>query len=150
MTIFIGADHRGFKLKEGLKPYLVSLGHTVIDKGNVVLDPNDDFPDFAEAVAQEVGMGHGVGILMCGSGGGMTIAANKVKGARAVEAENEEEARRAGADDNANILVFPAERVGIGQAKKSAIAWLSLSSERAERHQRRLKKIEEIEKKNFK
>lgn len=150
MTIFIGADHRGFPLKEELKPWLASLGHDVVDKGNMRLDLDDDFPDFALAVAKEVGAGKGVGILMCGSGGGMTIAANKIKGVRAVTVENEDETRRAVVDDGANILVFPSERVSVERARSSVMVWLSLPQMHVERYQRRLKKIEEIEKENFK
>ena len=83
VTIFIGADHRGYELKERLKQWLLSQQLIVVDCGNVRLDPGDDFPVFAHAVAQQVVANDDHrGILICGSGAGVVIAANKVPGAR--------------------------------------------------------------------
>ncbi len=81
MNIFIGADHRGFEYKKDLNVWLSGLGHTVVDCGNTMQDPNDDYPDFGFAVGDAVVNNPGsLGIVMCGSGGGICIAANKVKG----------------------------------------------------------------------
>src|SRR5688572_17463164 len=84
MKIVIGADHAGYELKELLKPELEAAGHTVLDVGAHEYDKEDDYPDFAAALARAVAAGDGErGILFCGSGVGACIAANKVKGARA-------------------------------------------------------------------
>src|SRR3989344_1283991 len=113
MRIFLGADHRGFKLKEALKNW---LGEKVVDLGNDQFDPDDDFPDYAAAVAEKVSGGKGQGIIICGSGG-MAIVANKFKGVRAVECWNETAARHAKEHDDANVLMLPADFVNKAEAK---------------------------------
>jgi RpiB/LacA/LacB family sugar-phosphate isomerase len=147
--IYLGSDHRGFKLKKKLKIWLVSMGYTVVDKGNVKYDPQDDFPDYALAVSEEVAEGKGAGILLCGSGG-MALVANKVKGIRAVEVFDEERARHAKRDDNANIIAIPADAVGIEKAKRLVKSWLEAEFKREEKYQRRVRKIQQIEGKYFK
>jgi ribose 5-phosphate isomerase B len=129
MQIFIGADHRGYKLKEELKEWLVAEGFEVVDVGNNKYDPEDDFPDFALKVGEKVVESEGVGILLCGSGG-MALAAKT--------------------DDNANVLTIAADAVDSERAKKILRVWLNTSFKTEEKYARRLKKIDSIEKKYFK
>lgn len=149
MRIYLGSDHRGYKLKEQLKGWLAVLNYEVVDKGNERYDPNDDFPDFALAVANEVSQGKGLGILFCGSGG-MAVAANKVKGIRAVEVFNEEVAAHAKSHDNANVIALPADVVDLEAAKRIVQAWLQAELKHGEKYRRRLKKIQQIENRYFK
>src|SRR5438046_1223129 len=101
MNLYIGADHRGFELKETLKPWLIEKGYDVVDCGANALNPTDDYPDFAFAVADHVVAESGSrGIVVCGSGVGVTIAANKVPGARCSIATNVEEIRLGRGDDD--------------------------------------------------
>ncbi|MEK7119698.1 MAG: RpiB/LacA/LacB family sugar-phosphate isomerase, partial [Patescibacteria group bacterium] len=114
MKVFIGADHRGFPLKESLKPWLVSLKYDVVDCGNDHLDLTDDFPDFSFAVADNVSKNsfarpglaklNSAGIVICGSGAGVVIAANKVAGIRAALAYSPEEITRNRQHDDVNVL----------------------------------------------
>lgn len=149
MKIFIGADHRGFELKKELGEWMTSKGYKVIDEGNIEFDPEDDFVDFAVKVAEKVLQGLGVGILLCGSGG-MALAANKVRGVRAVEVYDEERARHAKGHDNANVLVIPADVVDGEMAKRIVEVWLKTAFKTEEKYARRMNKIEAIERKYFK
>ena len=142
--IFLGADHRGFKLKEMIKAWLKKQGEAVEDLGNDHFDPQDDFPDFAAAVARKVAGGSGRGIVICGSGG-MAIVANKFKGVRAAEAWNEAAAAHAKEHDHANVLMLPADFVDEENAKKIVTAWLNANELVDDKHQRRLNKIKQIE-----
>ena len=117
MKILLGADHRGFEIKEKLKKWLEKNGYEVVDMGNRKYDPEDDFVDFALKLAEKVSKDGGMGVLLCGSGG-MALVANKVKGIRAVEVYDEERARHAKSDDNANVLAIPADVVDEEKAKK--------------------------------
>lgn len=160
MKIYLGADHRGFVLKEEIKPWLISKGHEVIDCGNSVYDKEDDFPDFAFVVADHVAAGtlksptfQGVysnfpaafGIVLCGSGGGMEIAANKIRGIRASTAITVDEVRHNRKHNNLNILVISSDSTSPEDAKKMIEAFLTIPFEPEERFIRRLKKIEERE-----
>ena len=149
MKIFLGADHRGFNLKEKLKLWLRGEGFAVVDVGNTRYDPEDDFPDYALVVAEKVARENAMGVLLCGSGG-MAMAANKVKGIRAVEVFDVERAKHAKAHDNANIISLPADAIVAGKAKKIVKAWLEAELEGKSKRLRRLKKIKEIEDKYFK
>jgi len=148
MKIYIGADHRGFYLKEQIRVWLKSQKFTVVDLGNTVYDSDDDFPDFGLAVALAVSGSDNVGILFCGSGG-MAMVANKVKGIRAVEAFDEKRAIHAKSHDHANILSLPADVVRLPLAKKIVSAWLGTAPLCDEKRLRRLRKIEAIEQKMF-
>ena len=109
MTIFIGADHRGFKQKNEIYKLLLKLGYNVIDNGAHNYDEDDDYPIFAFKVAEGVVLKKGSkGILICGSGVGMCIAANKVKGIRAVFANNAKIAKKSRDDNDSNILCLSA------------------------------------------
>lgn len=149
MWIYLGADHRGYRLKEKLRPWLSSLGYEVSDLGNTRYDPDDDFPDFALAVAEAVARGEGLGILICGSGG-MALVANKVRGIRAVEVFDPESASHAKSHDQANVIALPADALNVSQAKQTVRAFLVSQVKREEKYQRRLMKIAQIERRYFK
>src|SRR4030088_213544 len=105
MKVYLGADHGGYKLKEEIKNWLKEWKFSFEDLGATKFDPEDDYPDFAWPVAVKVGSEDGVlGILVCRSGQGECIVANKAKGARAALAWNEKEAEASRNDDDANIL----------------------------------------------
>ena len=146
MKIFIGADHRGFSSKEQLKPWLISLGHEVVDCGNTVYDKDDDFPDFSFAVADKVAPEVASrGIVICGSAGGVTIAANKVKGIRAVTAVTVSDVKHNRQHDDANVLALSSDFTTPDQAKEMIDVFLNTVYLAEGRHVRRLKKIEERE-----
>ena len=142
MIIYLGADHRGFTLKELLKVWLLSQDFTVIDCGNFVQDREDDYPEFAFAVAQQVQ--HSVehrGILCCGSGVGINIAANKVAGIRSGLVFDLEQARSARHDDDINVLSLAADFTDHEYAKHIVLLFLKTSFSGQERHVRRIQKI---------
>ena len=144
MTIFIGADHRGFKIKEALKPYLKELGYEVVDLGDDHFDEADDYPDFANAVAGKVSQNPEIdkGILICGSGIGMSIAANKFKGIRAAQVDKIEQAILSRKDNNANVLTLSGNDLSESEAKEIVKAWLETPFSKEERHERRIKKFD--------
>ena len=152
MKIFIGADHAGFKLKEYLKKFLSSKGHKVNDEGNLIYDSKDDYPDFALKVGRKVAKSKSKGILVCGSAEGICIAANKVKGIRAVAVWTIENAKLSREHNDANVLCLsggdmlkPGSRLTKKQAEKITLTWLSTKFSGEERHKRRIKKIAELE-----
>lgn len=146
MKVYIGSDHAGWRLKEQLKKYLTAIGVEFEDLGNTKLDPKDDYPDYAEKVAQRVAKEKERGILICDSGVGVAIVANKVKGIRAVNAQSEKVARRSREDDDTNVLCLGQDYVSPALAKKIMTAWLRTLFSTAPRHQRRVDKIKRIEK----
>jgi ribose 5-phosphate isomerase B len=146
MKIYLGADHGGFKLKEEIKNWLKEWGHSFEDFGNDKFDPKDDYPDFAWPVAVKVGQEHGSsGILVCRSGQGECIVANKAKGARAVLAWNEQVAHAARNDDDANILCLAADYTSLDLAKKIIQTFLNTPFNKEERFQRRVDKVKKID-----
>jgi len=143
--IYLGADHNGFKYKEKIKQYLEKRSLGYIDLGAGELDPKDDYPDYAFLLAKKtVADLTGRGILLCGSGNGMAIAANKIKGARAALVWNKQTARQAVADDHANILVLPAKFISSGSAVGLVDRWLKSRPSRAARHVRRVAKVNKL------
>ncbi|MBU2228400.1 MAG: ribose 5-phosphate isomerase B [Proteobacteria bacterium] len=144
--IIIGADHAGYRLKETLKPFLVEMGLAVTDAGT----DNEqavDYPDFAAKVAGAVAAGiFPRGILICGSGVGMSIVANRFPGVRAALCRDEETARLSRMHNDANILVLAGRKTDPETARAIARTWLDTPFE-GERHQQRLDKIMEIERK---
>jgi len=142
--IYLGADHAGFHLKEELKKYLEELGYQYDDLGNEELNPLDDYPDFAVRVAEKVVETNGQGILICATGLGMCLAANKVKGARAITAWNDFTALQSREHNDANILCLAAKAIDLETAKKIVRIWLETEFSGEERHIRRLQKINEI------
>ena len=140
LPVAIGADHAGFEYKEEIKKLLESRGHTVEDIGTYSLD-SVDYPDFAHPVAEAVSSGQAAfGILICGSGNGVCIAANKHAGIRAALCWNEELAALARLHNNANVLCLPARFVSIDEARTMAEAFMNTAFEGG-RHQRRVDKI---------
>ncbi len=158
MKVFIGADHRGFALKEKIKPWLTRQGYEVVDCGNTVYEKTDDYPDFSFAVADAVAQGdHSyvpkqgstltrAGIVICGSAVGVTVAANKAKGARCSPGLGVEEIKRGREDDDLNILALSGDYMSEAAVKAMIMAFLTTPFKGDERHVRRLKKIEAREK----
>lgn len=145
MIIAIGADHGGFLLKVRISEFLVALGHDVHDLGAKDEEPSD-YPDFALAVVQEILLGKAErGILVCGSGVGASIAANKFPGIRAGLCHDTFSAHQGVEDDNINILCLGARVIGHELAKEIVKVWIAAKFSGAERHIRRLKKVEKIE-----
>jgi RpiB/LacA/LacB family sugar-phosphate isomerase len=142
--IYIGADHGGFTLKEKMKSWLSEWGLQFEDCGANELNPEDDYPDFAKEVAQKVvqNPNENNGILVCRSGGGMVIAANKYKHARAVFVFNEESAIHARTDNDANIASFAGDWIDDTSAKRSLYAFLHTHFNEESRHTRRVAKLE--------
>lgn len=147
MLIYIGADHRGFRLKESLKQYLKSTGYEIVDVGNENLVEGDDYPDFAAIAARKVSLDpvNSRAILICGSGVGMDIVANKFQNVRSVLAFSPDQAASSRSDDNTNALCFAADYIEEDEAQKITTAWISTEFSGDERHKRRLRKIEDIE-----
>lgn len=147
MLIYIGADHKGFELKKSLKNFLEKKGYEVVDVGNSKFDEEDDYPDFAKLVANAVSEDSTVrkGILICGSGVGMDIIANKFKRVRSSLVFNPDQAFLARNDDDANVLSLPADFLSEENAEKILSTWLATGFSGKEQHRRRIEKIGEIE-----
>lgn len=147
MVIYIGADHRGFKLKAILADFLRGLGYEVVDLGSDHYDENDDYPDFARLVAEKVAESpeENRGILICGSGVGVDIAANKFKGIRSALIFNEKQAFLSRNDDDANVISLAADFLNEVQSRKILEVWIKTDFSREERHKRRLDKIRDLE-----
>lgn len=152
--IYIGADHAGFDLKERVKLWLDSTHIQYEDCGNLRLDKNDDYPDFAEKVALKVNKYQSLGILCCGSAVGVCIAANKIPGIRAANPHDLGQVRRSREDEDANIICLngggtlqPQSAVSLPKAKKMILTFLNTPFSGAARHQRRIKKIKFLERK---
>ncbi len=147
MLIYIGADHQGFQLKDALKKFLKERGYEVVDVGNEKYDENDDYPDFAVLVARQVAQDASMrrGVLICGSGAGVDITANKFKGIRSVLAANPDQAYLSRRDDDTNVLSLAAEFTNEEIAKKILSVWLATPFSNEEKYKRRLEKIREIE-----
>lgn len=144
MKILLGSDHAGFYLKEDLKAFVQSLGHEVEDYG-VYTDESSDYPDVALRVAEDVVRGKGErGILICGTGVGMSIAANKVRGIRAALCHDVFSARASREHNNANILAMGERVIGKGLAREIVRVWLETDFQGG-RHARRVEKIERYE-----
>jgi len=142
--LYIGADHRGYKLKENLKAFLKDSVYDFADLGNNIFDPNDDYTDFAKAVAEKVSQDpqNNKGILICGSGVGVDITANKFRGIRSALADDIETARQSREHDDTNVLSLPADEVDFELAKKIISAWLQTPFSNGEKYKRRINKIE--------
>jgi ribose 5-phosphate isomerase B len=146
MQIAIGADHGGFRLKVVIVDFLRKMGHQVNDLGTVSEDPVD-YPDYARAVSQAILLKKAErGVLICGSGVGASIAANKFPGIRAAVCHDTFSSAQGVEHDDMNVLCLGARVIGPELAKEIVRCFLSATFSLAERHQRRLGKIEEIEK----
>jgi ribose 5-phosphate isomerase B len=145
MKIALAADHAGFEEKEQLKKTLDEIGAEYTDMGTASTD-SVDYPNFARKVGEAVADGeYDRGVLVCGSGTGMAIAANKVPGVRAAVAWNEEIARLSREHNNANVLSLAARFIPVDEQAKIVKAFLSADFEGG-RHQRRVDQISQIEK----
>lgn len=145
MTIFIGADHNGYQLKELLKKYLQNQGYEVVDRGDDHLDPKDDFPMYAARVATAVlANKNSTGILLCGSGQGVCMAANRYKGIRASLVWDRDEAYFSRNDDDANVLCLPARKLSFEQAIDLVDEWLRTPFAGAPRFQRRIQQLDKL------
>jgi RpiB/LacA/LacB family sugar-phosphate isomerase len=145
MKISVGSDHAGFLLKQEVVAHLKSSGHEIIDLGTNSTDPVD-YPDFAEAVGKSILEGRVTrAILICGSGVGASVAANKIPGVRAGLCHDTYSAHQGVEHDDMNVLVFGARVIGVALAKELADAYMRAAFTHEERHERRLKKVMSIE-----
>ena len=147
MKIFLAADHAGFDLKNMLLEHLVHHEYETEDIGPYALDKEDDYPNYAYALTTKL-LGSEDddprGILVCGSGQGMAMAANRVSGIRAALAWNEDIARLAREHEDSNVLALPARFIEADKATSIVDTWLKTDFSKAARHQRRLDEIERI------
>lgn len=140
MYISIGSDHAGYEAKEELKAFLSQKGYDVKDKG-AHSEESVDYPDFAKKVAKSVSEGETeLGVLVCGTGLGMSMTANKYNDIRAAKVNNEEEAEMARRHNNANVLTFGARIIGVEKMKRCLDRFLGCEFEGG-RHGRRVSKI---------
>jgi ribose 5-phosphate isomerase B len=147
MKIFIGADHNGHHLRQELLEYLKKMGYDVHDDGDQKLDPEDDYPVFAARVvaSMKASSDHDTrGILICGSGQGMCMAANRHKGIRAALGYDQESVRSARNDDDANVLCLPARTMSEGTANNLVDAFLKTAFAAAPRFKRRIREMDEL------
>ena len=146
MKIAIGADHAGFAAKEEIKTVIKALGHAVVDEGTSG-ETSVDYPDFAEKVARAVASGEAdKGVLICGTGIGMSIAANKVEGIRAALISDEKTAALSRQHNNANVFCAGSRVTPVVKIAEALKVWLQTPFEGG-RHENRVAKIAAIEKK---
>lgn len=146
MVIALGADHAGFDLKQLLSHEIASLGHDVYDVGAATCDPLDDYPDFAQLVGEAMIAGHAErGVIVCGSGVGACIAANKIVGVRACLCTDTYSAHQGVEHDDMNVLVLGGRIMGVEVVKEVLRSFLGAEFSHEERHIRRLNKVLAIE-----
>lgn len=146
MIVAIGTDHAGFALKPTVVEAIVALGHEVIDCGALRIDPDDDYPDFAAAVSRAIQDARADrGVLLCGSGVGASVAANKFDGVRSALCHDTFSAHQGVEDDSMNVLALGARVIGPALAVELVGAFLRAEFSGAERHRRRLAKVEGFE-----
>jgi ribose 5-phosphate isomerase B len=148
MKLYIAADHAGYELKQSLIEHLKGKGVEIEDLGAHTLEPNDDYPRYAYALTVKI-LGEedpdgAHGVLICGSGQGMSIAANRVRGIRAALAWDEESAKSAREDDGANVLVLPSRHLDVEQAAQMVKAYVSAKMKSDPKYHRRLDEVEEL------
>jgi ribose 5-phosphate isomerase B len=147
MKIYIGADHNGFELKKQLLVYLSRNHYDVSDEGDITLDPQDDYPQFAARVVAAMKASNDPeprGLLICGSGQGICIAANRFKGIRASVCTDAEEAKAGRNDDDTNILCLPSRIVSTDQAEHILHTWLATGFAGAPRFKRRIAELDQL------
>lgn len=144
MKVFVGADHAGFRLKEELKRVIASKGFEVVDEG-CVSEESVDYPDYAEKVSRAVAADKAAkGFLVCGTGIGMCIAANKIPGVRAALIYSDEVARLAREHNDANVACFGGRQMRASEVIRWALIFLNSSFTGEERHAKRIAKIEKL------
>ena len=146
MRISVAADHNVYELKNEISETLKRDGHDVIDMGPHYLDPSDDYPDYAKPLAESVSSGETErGIMVCGSGVGASVAANKVKGVRAAVCHDIYSAHQGVEHDDMNVLCLGSRIVGTEVVRELVSAFISAEYTNEERHARRLTKVIEME-----
>jgi len=149
MKIGLAADHGGFELKNTIKLFLQKNGYEVEDFGAMELDAADDYPDFVIPLAEAVAKKQvGRGIAICGSGVGASVAANKVLGVRAALIHDHFSAHQGVEDDDMNLICLGGRVTAFAAAEELITAFLNAKYIGAERHERRLQKVKELEQKN--
>lgn len=149
MKVYLGADHRGYKLKEKLKGWLVELNYESKDLGAHEYNKKDDYTLYAEKVGSLVANEKGSrGILLCGSGVGVDVVANKIDGVRASIGKTKEQVRAGRNDDDMNVLVIAADYTNIKEAKEMVKLFLNTAFSGKARHKKRLEDIRRIEANN--
>lgn len=149
MKVYLGSDHRGFSLKEKIKGWLAGWGYQFTDLGAEGFDPNDDYPLYAEKVGSVVGKETGAkGILLCGSGVGVDVVANKIDGVRASIGKSPEQVKAGRNDDDMNVLVIAADFTKDEEAKRMVKTFLEAEFSGKERFVKRLAEIKKIEANN--
>ncbi len=143
--IYIGADHRGFRLKEEICKWLESQHYDFRDLGAKEYDKEDDYPDISIKVAETVATEGAKGIVICGSGAGASVAADKVKGIRAGLCTSEKQAKAARNDDDINVLCLSTDAVSVDDNIKIVSVFLATMFSSEERHIRRINKIKQYE-----
>lgn len=143
--IYLGADHGGFSFKEKIKEYLKELKIEFEDLGNTKFQGDDDFVDYAVAVAKKVVETNGKGILICTNGEGMCIVANKIKGIRAVSPTNKKAAQQTKERLDSNVLCLGEHTLSFREAKKIIKIWLETDFFQADKYIRRIEKIKKLE-----
>jgi ribose 5-phosphate isomerase B len=142
MIVALGSDHAGLLLKPAVIDAIRRAGHEFLDCGAFELDPGDDYPDFAEAVSMAITEGRAErGIVLCGSGVGASVAANKFVGIRSALCHDTFSARQGVEDDAMNVLSLGARVIGPALAEEIVAAFLGATFSGAERHRRRLEKV---------
>ncbi len=145
MNLAIGSDHAGFELKQCIRDDLRAAGHSVTDVG-ADSDAPSDYPDFAEKIAKVILSGQAErGVLICGSGVGASVAANKIPGVRAGLCHDTYSAHQGVEHDNTNVLVLGSRIIGVETARELVKAFLNATFSNEERHRRRVGKIADIE-----
>jgi ribose 5-phosphate isomerase B len=146
MKVGLAADHGGFQMKQEIAKLLTAEGYEVEDFGNNEYEPGDDYPDFAIPLARAVSSGEvDRGVLLCGSGVGASVAANKIIGVRAAVCHDDFSARQGVEDDDMNVLCLGGRTTGVGVALDCVKNFLAAKYSGAERHRRRLAKVERLE-----
>jgi ribose 5-phosphate isomerase B len=142
-SVYVGSDHAGYGLKEFMKPYIAGFGYEVVDSG-CFSEESCDYPNFAHNVCKNVrNNAENLGILICGTGIGMSMAANRFKGIRAALCSNEYQARMSKAHNDANVLCLGSRVIGQDLALSIIQVWLESEFEGG-RHQRRVDLIESL------
>lgn len=152
MRVYLGADHQGFFLKNKVRDYLTKAGYQITDYSNEELDPDDDFPKYAKLAAKRVVDEKGdtdVAILVCGGGQGMCMAANRIKGVRAIVASSVEDATYGRNDNDANVLCLPARvldrEYNIPLWRDIVDAFMNTPFAGAERYIRRNRELDQLD-----
>lgn len=147
MKVYIGSDHNGYYSRKTIRDYLIKAGYEVCDEGDDQLDPQDDFPVFAQKVVHQMKASddkNPMGILICGSGQGMCMAANRFQGIRAALGYSRESVRAVRNDDNANVLCLPATELDGNELNVLVETFLSTPFAEAPRFKRRLAQLDDL------